>query len=414
MRPLARSGHRGFADVGAVPPVAVFQIAVDNLSALEELFGAAFAGEVAEAVMTRLDAMAPRAATLEQAGACEFRLVVPKMDIGSAGHLAATLQAEIAGAAIETSRGPVGVTLGIGCAIGRSGPADTLDAAAREALTRARDSGAGAFRLAADHASHLERRATLNRAARAAMGALKDGTLTVAYQPVVRADAPTTPAFHECLARVKADDGDIVAAGDFIPAIERVGLAPLIDRQVLAMAFTTLESHPAARLSVNIFPQTMQDAAWLALFQDRVAAAPDLADRLIIEVTETAAMLDAERTAEFIARIRSTGACFALDDFGAGHTSFRNLRRFCFDMVKLDGAFIDNIETSLDDRFFVRILGEIAERFEMMAVAESVRRPAQARILRDLGIGYLQGYHFGAPHLTLAPASSPGPRIAEI
>jgi EAL domain-containing protein (putative c-di-GMP-specific phosphodiesterase class I) len=214
--------------------------------------------------------------------------------------------------------------------------------------------------------------------------------------------------------RVHTPDGQLVPAAQFMPAIERLGLAPLIDRRVLAMAFDALAEHADSRLSVNIFPQTMQDAAWLGLFHERVRARPDLADRLIVEVTETAAMLDPERTARFMESLRTTGAAFALDDFGAGHSSFRNLRRFRFDMVKLDGTFIEDIETDLDDRFFVRLLADIADRFEMMAVAESVRRPAQARILRDLGIQYFQGFHFGAPDLRLVRGARPPSLLAEI
>jgi len=394
----------------------VLQIGIDNIAALEDLFGTDLTADVSETVLQRLARAAPPGAVVQQPDPWRFTLEMPEMALEAAESLARTLQATAARSAVETDLGPVGVTLGIGCA---SGPAEagagTVADAARDALRQARSRGTGAFCFAEDMAARQERRAILSKAARAAMGAVQDHSLTVAYQPIVRADATATPAFHECLVRIEIEDGQLVPAAKFMPAIERLGLAPLIDRRVLDMAFTTLAEIPGTRLSINVFPQTMQDAHWLGIFRDQVAERPDLADRLIIEITETGAMLDRQRTRRFMDIVRDTGAAFAIDDFGAGHTSFRNLRAFRFDMVKLDGAFIENIETDLDDRFFVRLLGDVAERFEMMAVAEAVRRPAQARILRDLGIEYFQGFHFGAPSPRLGqPVQAPRPAIAQV
>ena len=186
-----------------------------------------------------------------------------------------------------------------------------------------------------------------------------------------------------------------------MPAMEQLGLANLIDRQVLVLALDALAHQPGIRISVNIFPQTMQDAQWMILFSEGTRRDPSLAERLIIEVTETAAMLEPARTLEFMARLRRHGCAFALDDFGMGHTSFGSLRDFRFDIIKIDGNFITDITTNEDSRFFVSKLVEIGRHFDMMTVAEFVQGPADARILRDLGVEYFQGFYFGKPSLVL-------------
>ncbi len=197
-----------------------------------------------------------------------------------------------------------------------------------------------------------------------------------------------------------------------MPAIEQLGMAPMIDRRVLQLTFETLRQHPTARLSVNIFPHTMQDRAWLDSFDEAVSQEPELAERLIVEVTETAAMLDAGRTKRFMDLLRAYGVSFALDDFGAGNTSLRQMRDLRFDILKIDGHIIYNIDKSPDDAFLVQTLISIAQRYDMMTVAESVQTQAEARCLASLGIEFFQGFCFGSPSLRLNPTEQPMSMVA--
>ncbi len=118
-------------------------------------------------------------------------------------------------------------------------------------------------------------------------------------------------------------------------------------------------------------------------------------------------MLEPARTLDFMDRLRRQGCAFALDDFGMGHTSFGSLRDFRFDIIKIDGSFITDVTTNPDSRFFVSKLVEIGAHFDMMTVAEFVQGPAEARILRDLGVEYFQGFYFGSPSLVLDPGLKP-------
>jgi EAL domain-containing protein (putative c-di-GMP-specific phosphodiesterase class I) len=120
-----------------------------------------------------------------------------------------------------------------------------------------------------------------------------------------------------------------------------------------------------------------------------------VAERLIIEITETAAIQDVDDTRGFVTRVKDLGCRIAIDDFGAGNTSFRNLRKLGVDIVKIDGAFVQNIARSADDRAFVQTLIDLARRLEIKTVAEWVQDDDSALMLRDWGCDFVQGRLIG-------------------
>lgn len=384
-------------------PHALIILGIDNLGALEDLFGEPLGDEIIEAVEARIAPVLPSRATLWRAEHRRIALSIPQLDRTGVSALVTELQVTIAQQAIPTSQGPVAVTLGAGCVVDDDRLPEAEGSAARHALSEAMGSGVGCIRFAEETGAAARRREDIVAAAQIAMGAIRSGDLVLAYQPVVSASGNNRAAFHECLVRVRESSGKLIAAAEFMPAMEQLGLATLIDRQVLVMALDALAHQPGIRISINIFPQTMQDAQWMILFDEGTSRDPTLADRLIIEVTETAAMLEPARTLDFMARLRRKGCAFALDDFGMGHTSLGSLRDFRFDIIKIDGSFITDVTTNPDNRFFVAKLVEIGRHFDMMTVAEFVQGAADARILRDLGVEYFQGFYFGAPSLLLDP-----------
>jgi len=223
----------------------------------------------------------------------------------------------------------------------------------------------------------------------------EDDRIVIALQPLVHA-ASGAPAFHEALMRLRRRDGALVPPATLLPTAEKTGLIRRIDQRVLELALKKLEQQPAMRLAVNVSGPTLQDPDFFAHLRDVLAANSDVARRLTIEFTETCAMEDVEATTSAIAMIKQFGAKVAMDDFGAGYTSFKNLRRFDFDLVKIDGAFVQNLVVSADDRFFVRTLVDLARHLGLPVVAEWVEDEETAKILRDWGVEYLQGDFFGA------------------
>lgn len=387
---------------------ALIFLAIDRMGELEALFGEELGEVLMRALHDRLALVLPGLAQIWRAEPRRLAIALPGVGPDSSLALARHLQAEAARRPFVMPEGPIAVTLGVGVAVGDD-PAD-LGPVARRALHGALAAGTGALRLG----TPADSVAPQSTAAQAAMRALAADGLSLACQPVMRADVPGQVAFHECLARLATPGGPRATAQSFMPQLERLGMAPHVDRQVLTLALAMLAEQPRARLSINVSPHTMQDAEWGRLFDHATARAPGLADRLIVEVTETAAMLDGGRTARFIDRLREAGAALALDDFGAGHTSLISLRDFRFDIVKLDASFARGIATSADNRFLVGQMVAIARHFDMMTVAEGVEQPHEPRILADLGVDCLQGYLFGQPAILPGPMEQAAIRQARI
>ena len=116
-----------------------------------------------------------------------------------------------------------------------------------------------------------------------------------------------------------------------------------------------------------------------------------------MELTETAALNDFEEIARFVSNLREMGCRVAIDDFGAGYTSFRNLQMLHVDMVKIDGSYVKNLSASPENQVFVRTLVGLAKNFDIKTVAEWVGSDADAALLQSFGVDYFQGYHFGEP-----------------
>ena len=226
--------------------------------------------------------------------------------------------------------------------------------------------------------------------------AIEEHRVRLAYQPIV--DAKTGKIVHyEALLRAVGEDGTLSSAGALIPIAERMGLIQYIDRMVLDMVVEELRRAPDVVLAMNISNITTKDKQWLIYFEQLLLETPEIAPRLIIEITETAVHLDLSRTASFVAAIQAQGAMVALDDFGSGYTSFRQLKTLSLDMVKIDGAFIRDLADNSDSQFFVKTLLEFTKGFGLKSVAEFVENGEVAKILMELGVDYIQGYYFGKP-----------------
>ena len=238
--------------------------------------------------------------------------------------------------------------------------------------------------------------------------ALAQGRVSFHYQPVVRAENPRMPAFYEMLARLRLPNGQVLPAGGFMPAVEDGILGRAIDRLGLAHALRALAANPGLRLSVNMSPLSMGDEEWLAILAAAHRGGSGVCGRLILEITESEALADAAQTIEFMDHVRRMGPAFALDDFGAGATGFRHFRDFRFDIVKIDGAFVQDVHRSRDCQVLINCLTTLARHFEMMTVAERIESQAEADWLRAAGIDCLQGYLVGRPAAEpkLPPAQS--------
>jgi EAL domain-containing protein (putative c-di-GMP-specific phosphodiesterase class I) len=228
------------------------------------------------------------------------------------------------------------------------------------------------------------------------IAALDEHRMRLVLQPMIGAKTGR-PELYEALLRMERRDGSLVSAGEFVPIAEQLGLSRLIDRRTLELTVDLLQRHPGLEISVNVSGLTCSDLEWLAALRRMTNERPDILRRLIVEITETVALEELDQSVNFVDTLKELGCRVAIDDFGAGYTSFKNLKRLNVDIVKIDGSFVKNLADDTSDQIFVKTMIELATTFGMETVAEWVGDERTARFLKSVGITYLQGYYYGMP-----------------
>jgi EAL domain-containing protein (putative c-di-GMP-specific phosphodiesterase class I)/GGDEF domain-containing protein len=222
--------------------------------------------------------------------------------------------------------------------------------------------------------------------------ALINNKLRLAFQPIISSKTGSI-SHHECLLRIIHDDGRIISVGPFIPVVEKMGFIDMVDELVLDMVVQELINSPTISLAFNISGIGIDNPKWMkkakALFKN-----PEVASRAIIEITETALQKDMSQASYFISSLQDMGCQVAIDDFGAGHTSFRQLKALPVDIIKIDGSFIRDIVDNSDNRLFVKTLLDITKGFGLQAIAEFVENGEIAKMLMELKVDYMQGNYF--------------------
>lgn len=227
--------------------------------------------------------------------------------------------------------------------------------------------------------------------------AVETRQVMLAFQPVMRAGSQEGAAFYEGLIRVLDQTGRIIPAGEFINVVEGQELGRLLDTLALDLGFQALEQEPSLRLSINMSARSIGYPGWMAVLEQGLRRDATLGERLILEISESSAILMPELVQVFMAKMQPQGICFALDDFGAGYTAFRHLRDFYFDILKIDGGFITGIAETPDNQVIAQAILSLAQHFDMLTVAESVESLADAEFMAAAGCDFLQGYFFGPP-----------------
>lgn len=229
--------------------------------------------------------------------------------------------------------------------------------------------------------------------------ALKRGDVMLAFQPVVPANGAAQPAFYEGLIRVLDPSGRVIPARDFITVVETSETGREIDCAALRLGLRELVATPDLRLAINMSARSIGYPRWNRILNNTLSGNPTVAERLILEITESSAMIMPDLVTVFMRDLQKKGIAFALDDFGAGFTSFRYLREFYFDILKIDGQFIRGVCDNADNQVLTAALIAIGQHFDMFTVAESVECAEDAEFLQSAGIDCMQGYYFAAPSI---------------
>ena len=392
---------------------------VDNLAHVNEAYGFDIADEIIAGAGRRIRSRLRGGDLLGRLSGNKFGILMRNCQPEEMEVAAERILNAVREDIFLTRAGPVAVSVTLGGVIAPR-HADTLAAMmgrAQEALDGIKVRRRGAFQIYAPSLERERARQENLKITDEIVSALNDRRISLAFQPIVTAGPERRTAYYECLLRIRRPDGTLLPAAAIVPLAEKLGLVRLVDARVLELTMAELIAAPDLRLSVNVSPATTMDMSWLRALEAYHRTHPGAVERLMVEITETSAIADVEDSRRFVARVQTLGCRVAIDDFGAGHTSFRNLRKLGVDCVKIDGAYVATFHGSEDDRHFVQTLLSLARHMKLTTIAEWVPNEDVARQLAELGCDYLQGDHTGAacedrPWRSAAAIDDPLARIA--
>jgi EAL domain-containing protein (putative c-di-GMP-specific phosphodiesterase class I)/GGDEF domain-containing protein len=281
-----------------------------------------------------------------------------------------------------------GLRLGAASAPDHAVDAPELLRRAEEALARVRSSDGSSFSIWSvnDPASAYE---VCGTDSGLILDALNDRRLVLALHPAMEART-RMPAFHEARLHLRTADGHSVPVGDLGHAAMRAGFATLTDARLLELTANHLAAFEDERILVEFAPATLADPDLLTLLAAHLGARPGIESRLVIGVPEPVLQTMPSVRGRLDA-MKALGVGIALTGFGAGHASCRHLRILPLDLIRLDGALIQVLPRSADDRLLVRSLVELAHHFGIPTVADWIDDQETAGLLAGWGVDYLQG-----------------------
>jgi diguanylate cyclase (GGDEF)-like protein/PAS domain S-box-containing protein len=383
---------------------AVLVLDLDGFKSVNDRFGHAVGDDLVTHIGGLLRRSVRKLDFIARLGGDEFAIILrdckPKQAIEVAEKVLSTIRNR---GVVVTPQGTARVTTSIGIALfdpACACNADELVVSADSAMYNVKADGRNGYAVySADTraAGPIEERDSwFSRLRRA----LEEDRFVLFAQPIVPIYSAGLPRY-EILVRLLDDSGEIIAPGAFLPNAERFDLIGEIDRWVLRRAISLLHQHARAgndfSLSVNLSGKTMNDLDLAGDLAEMLKENPIPPGRLVVEVTETAAIVNIERARELSKQLRQMGCLFALDDFGSGFSSFYYLKHLEFDYLKIDGEFIINLVSTATDRLLVQAVVDIARGLGTQTVAEFVGDDETVELLRQLGVDYGQGYHLGRP-----------------
>jgi diguanylate cyclase (GGDEF)-like protein len=331
----------------------------------------------------------------------EFAVLMPQSDIEGALQLGEDLRVEVA----DTFVGDpdlAGATISVGVTmfgVESDGGAEAVLAAADQAMYRAKADGRNRvsfFEAPVEDAADF-RRLTISAKIR---NALTQNRLSLATQPITSLADGAVERF-ELLLRMRGESGELLPASAFIGVAERSGMIQELDRWVIGQALDLLGARERAgepvSLHVNLSVASLTDISVLEFIERRLDEGDADPTRCTFEITQTARVEDLETAAGFADRLTEFGCEVAIDDYGAGFGPFEYLKRFPFDVIKIDGAFIRDLASNEADQLTVQAIVGIAQGLGKTTIAEFVEDEETTTMLRAYGVDMAQGYHLGVP-----------------
>ncbi|MGE0559738.1 MAG: putative bifunctional diguanylate cyclase/phosphodiesterase [Burkholderiales bacterium] len=301
---------------------------------------------------------------------------------------------------LETTHNRVisNITASIGAAVypfhGSDWPAllAAMDAATRQAKDQGRNRVV-VFNPASDSLRANHRRIHWSRLI---TEALEQDEVALYAQPAVDISSGNA-IHHEIFMRIRDERGAWVEAQQFTATAESLGLAPALDQRVVARVLTHIYDHGKSSrqpYSINLSAASISDQTWVRELVDMVHSSDVPGERLVFEISEKAAMENIDAMAAFIEHLRPLGARIALDEFGAGFSSFYYLKRFEVDYLKIGSGFTQDLHENEESRVFIKAVNDLARGLKRIVVAKDVENAGTLKLLQEAGTRYAQGSHF--------------------
>jgi diguanylate cyclase (GGDEF)-like protein len=414
-RGIERALERALADVGEGRPLALAYLDLDRFKLINDLFGHNAGDEVLQQVCTRVGNMLSGGMVMGRMGGDEFLMVMPDTRTPLATVICQGIVASIGDTPYRVGdkafhvRGSIGL-IEVSPGTRLKDAVSSVDRACRDAKVRHHD---GLVVYEKNAPAFREHEAELRLVERLSSDAATDG-LFLEMQPIMSLSAPHASLNFEVLLRMRGPDGAIIPTHRVITAGENSGRMGVIDRWVLSATLTWLNTHLAQLSStrfvcLNLSGASLNDEKFMHDVYAMLASNIHVASHLCFEITESVALHDLNNTRRFIDKVRSYGAKVALDDFGAGYTSFSYLKELPADLLKIDGSFIVNMNKHPANIAIVEAIVNLGRNLGMKTVAEWAEDLGTVRTLVEIGVDYVQGFAVArpqAPERLLAASSS--------
>jgi diguanylate cyclase (GGDEF)-like protein len=390
------------ADLAEQHPLAIAYLDLDRFKLINDLYGHTTGDDVLRDICGRIKAQLGAEHQIGRVGGDEFVIVFRGVSLEKAASICRRMIGAIEDESCHIGDKAFQVKGSIGLIEVMDGTVirdaiSIADRACREAKRNPTslvvyERGARAFR---------ERSEELALIGRFGVGHVPDG-LFLDMQPIMSLTSPYDSLNFEVLLRLREPDNSITPAGKVISTAENNGRISLIDRWVLSTTLNWLAENrarlPKTRfVCVNLSGGSLNDEKFMRDAFAMVAEAGAIASMICFEITESVALHDLGNTNRFIDTVRRYGAKVALDDFGAGYTSFSYLKELAAEAVKIDGAFVRDVNSHPANLAIVEAIAELSHNLGMKTIAEWAEDAATVAVLKEVGVDYVQGYAVARP-----------------
>lgn len=378
-------------------PCALAYLDLDHFKRINGLFGHTAGDEVLKQVCQRIKSALSDSQQVGRIGGDEFIILFPNTKVGEARETAKRIIEELSMTAFHIGTRAFQIKSAIGVVeVNQSMSAKDAISAANHACREARKQHQSVVVYEQDSQELLDHTEELRLFDQLEGGDSPRG-LYLELQPIMSLKDPLHSLNFEVLLRVRDSSGALIPSGKIVSSAEESGTITIIDKWVFSATLEWLAKHEKRLsktqfISINLSGVSLNDDKFIDAFFANLAHHSHLTKRLCVEITEGVALQDLDRTRQFMKRLQRMGVRIALDDFGAGYTSFSYLKELRADAIKIDGALIKDMLANQTNIAIVRTIVELARNLGMKSIAEWVEDSATLEALRDMGVDYVQGY----------------------